>query len=259
MSLAILITGAYVFARLTGLMLTMPALNMRSMPMPARMLMVFAITMVMSPVVQSTNTIPPFGLLLVGVIAEIFLGVLMGGVVGMVFGGLTLGVEIISTQIGQSAALQFNPMMQVSQGPLGGIAALLASSVFLGVDLHHDMLRVIAFSFESIPAGMVGSPISGIEIWINYSKIVLVTGVRIAGPVLSLVFLVNSFMMVLTKIAPNMNVFFSVGFIFSMIGGLILFFHLLPHLIEGHIMVVREAVEQLPLIIDKIRSSNVGR
>ena len=38
---------------------------------------------------------------------------------------LALGIEIISTQLGQGAALQFNPMLAISQGLVGGIAVLL--------------------------------------------------------------------------------------------------------------------------------------
>ena len=258
MSLAILVTAFFVLARLTGLMLTMPALNFNAMPMMARVLMALAITAVMTPVVPSAG-VPSLMMILIGVASELLLGILMGGMVGMVFGGLALGVEIISTQIGQGAALQFNPMLAISQGPIGGIAVLLATAVFLGLNFHHDMLRALAISFVELPAGQFGTPLPGIEVWIKFSRVVIITGIRVAGPVLCLVFLVNAFMMILTKIAPNMNVFFSVGFIFSMIGGMILFFYMLPQLFEGHMSLVAEAISNVPDLIEQIRGANGGK
>jgi flagellar biosynthesis protein FliR len=258
MSLALLVTGVFVLARMTGLMLSMPVLNFKAMPMTARILMALSITAVLTPVVPNAG-VPTLLVILVGVAAEITLGILMGGIIGMVFGGLALGVEVISTQIGQGAALQFNPMLAISQGPIGGIAVLLATAVFLGFNFHHDMLRVLAISFVELPAGQFGSPLPGVEIWIQYSRVVIITGVRIAGPVLCLVFLVNSFMMVLTKIAPNMNVFFSVGFIFSMIGGMTLFFYMLPNLIESHMMTVSDAISSMPQLFERIRGGNGGK
>ena len=59
------------------------------------------------------------------------------------------------------------------------------------------------------------------QIYIVLSRVVIVTDTS-GHPVLCLVFL-SMQMMVLTKVAPNMNVFFS-HFIFSMIGGMILLF-----------------------------------
>ena len=142
-------------------------------------------------------------------------------------------------------------MLAISQGPIGGIAVLLATAVFLGLNFHHDMLRALAISFVELPAGQFGSPLPGIEIYIVLSKVVIVTGIRVAGPVLCLVFLVNAFMMVLTKVAPNMNVFFSVGFIFSMIGGMIRLFYMLPQLFEGHLMAVSEAISNIPQCLNR--------
>ena len=258
MSLTILVTAFYVLARMTGLFLTMPAMNFKAMPTTARILMALSITAVMTPVVPSAG-IPTLLVMIVGLISELILGVLMGGMIGMIFGGLALGIEIISTQIGQGAALQFNPMLAISQGPIGGIAILLATAVFLGLNFHHDMLRALAISFVELPAGQFGSPLPGIEIYIVLSKVVIVTGIRVAGPVLCLVFLVNAFMMVLTKVAPSMNVFFSVGFIFSMIGGMILLFYMLPQLFEGHLMAVSEAISNIPQLFEQIRGSNGGK
>ena len=61
-------------------------------------------------------------------------------------------------------------MLAISQGPVGGIAVLLATAVFLGLNFHHDMLRALAISFVELPAGRFGSPLPGIEIYIVLSR-----------------------------------------------------------------------------------------
>ena len=242
MSISALITSIFIFSRLSGFIIFMPVIGIRSIPNMIKIILMVCLTVVILPVVPPVTYVPRMGILAIGIVVEFFFGTIMSWVVNLVFAGLITGTEVISTQIGQAAAKQFNPSMSISQSPIGGIAVLLTFTTFLGVNMHLDMLVVLADSFVEVPPGAIENPIQASSVWIGYSGIVLDAGIRLAGPILALVFLNNSFLAVLTRLAPNMNVFFSVGFLVSMIGGLFLFMVLFPDFMEYTLSLAQDAM-----------------
>ena len=227
-----------------------PVFGIKSIPNTVKIILMVCLTMILLPVVPKVSYAPSLGLLLIGISVEFFFGMVMSWVVNLIFAGLITGTEVISTQIGQAAAKQFNPSMQISQSPIGGIAVLLSLATFLGANLHLQMIVILADSFTSLPPGAIKSPLGAAAIWIEYSGVVLDSGIRIAGPILALVFLNNSFLAVLSRLAPNMNVFFSVGFLVSMIGGLFLFTALFPDILEYTLSLCEESMLRMRDMIE---------
>ena len=255
MSTAYLITAILVFSRFSGFIGFLPAIGFKTIPVMTKILLIVCLTIVVLPVVPEAPPYPTLGILSVGIFMEFFFGMLMSWVVNLVFAGLITGTELISTQIGQAAAKQFNPSMNVSQSPLGGMAVLLAMAAFMGANLHLLMIKILADSFQSLPPGNVGNVLEAAKIWVVYSNVVLISAVKIAGPILTLVLLNNSFLAVLSRLAPNMNVFFSVGFLVSMIGGLILFGILFPNIIEYALKLSFDAMVNMRDMIERASGS----
>jgi flagellar biosynthesis protein FliR len=69
----------------------------------------------------------------------------------------------------------------------------------------------------------------------------VVLGVQLAGPVVALVWMVNCFVAVLSRLAPNMNVFFSVGMVMTNVAGIMLFGIALPYMLTVHIGAIAES------------------
>ena len=66
--------------------------------------------------------------------------------------------------------------------------------------------------------------------------------------IIVMVLMINTFIAVLAKIAPTMNMFFSVGFIFSMFLGLLLFTFTLPAMLYS----MHNIIEQIVLNLDRV-------
>ena len=81
--------------------------------------------------------------------------------------------------------------------------------------------------------------------YIEHTKIIFDLAIKIAAPILLFVFLNNSFLAMLSKLAPNMNVFFSVGFQVSMMGGLVIFFLIIPHFLELSQLLLNDYMRKL--------------
>ncbi len=258
MSLALLVTGGLVMARLGGVIMVLPGFSATGMPALVRLAIAVSLTVLIAPAVPQHTAEPTLPVLLTALTCEVGLGVLLGSVVSLVFGGLVFAMEIMGTQTGRAMGMQFNPMLKMSQGPLGILAGMMATLVFLGMGLHLAVLVILADSFYSLPVGSAIAILDVASIWVDLIEPVLKTGLQLAGPVLALVFLVNSFVAALAKLAPSMNVFFSIGLILTMISGTWLIYLLLPHLLDYHMHMVMDAIAVMEEMIEIARGASSG-
>jgi len=245
-STGLLITMGLVASRMGGVMMLMPAFGARGVPRMAKALCVLGMTIVIGPTVPQAEVSPTIAYLLLSIATEVIVGVLIGGVVSFVFGALSLANEVMSNQIGHGAAQLFDPMLKSSHGPVATLGSLLATLVFLGANLHLVLLVNVADSFHAVPPGGVASPFGAGVIWVDVAQQVMEAGIGLAGPVLVLVFLIHSFVAVLTRLAPNMNIFFSLGLVMTVLAGCWMLMVMLPYQLEAHYGMVSGAVERVP-------------
>jgi len=125
--------------------------------------------------------------------------------------------------------------------------------VFLGTNGHLELLTLLAASFEPVPLEQVVNPFAGAQLWVDYSLNVFFVGLRMAGPVLTLVLLINTFIAILAKMAPTMNMFFSVGFIITMFVGMLLFIFMIPNILVVVNNLIDQALKDLPRLFELVR------
>jgi len=235
-----------------GVVMIMPAIGARGVPHMTRVLAVIAMTIVIGPNVPQATVPTTLAGMLAAMAIEVIVGVLIGGVVSFVFGALSLANEMASNQIGHGAAQLFDPMLKVSHGPFAAMATLLAAAVFVGTNLHLVLLINVADSLHAVPPGSVLSPIGGGGVWIQVGGDVIRAGLTMAGPVLAAVFLVHCFVAVLTRMAPQMNIFFSLGMVLTVIGGSWLLMVILPYQLEAHYGMVARSIERVPEVLNQM-------
>ena len=115
------------------------------------------------------------------------------------------------------------------------------------------MIQILAESFEYIPPTKIGSISEAGFFYVQHTKIIFDLAVKISAPVLLFVFLNNSFLAMLSKLAPNMNVFFSVGFQVSMMGGLCIFYLIIPHFLELSQLLIADYMENLLSLLELMK------
>ena len=248
-SMGWLITGGLVASRLSGAMMVMPAIGLQGVPGLVRILCAIALTGVIAPIVPQNTDLLTVTHLVVAMSSEVLLGLIMGGALRLIFGAMALSARIMSMQMGHGAAMFFDPVSQGTIGPLGALASFLAMGVFLGLNIHLEFLYALSQSFYQVPPGKVMSPIAAGSIWIQVVGMVIEAGFRLATPVLCLTFLINVFVAVITKLSPSMNVFFALGMILTVIGGHMVLYVSMPHLVAQHVALIRSVMDLIPEIL----------
>jgi flagellar biosynthesis protein FliR len=216
------------FIRLSGFFMVAPIFGAQSVPVRVRVILAFVVTVLLFP---SMNIQTPFDAFspqgLVLILQEILIGISMGLILQFTMAAIVMAGHTIATAMGLGFASSADPQNGVQVTVVGQFYMILATLVFLSVDGHLVALNILGNSFARFPAG--DFVIDAILLWEVglFSTQMFVTGVLLALPVMTGVLLVNLAFGVMTRAAPQLNIF-SIGFPMAMLAGFILMLLSLP-------------------------------
>ncbi len=224
------------FFRIAGLLMTAPVIGTRTVPARIRIVIAILITAVIFPVLPQIPKVDPIsaeGILIS--IQQVITGVSMGLSMRVVF----IALEVAGQAIGQLMGLMMASMVDPTNGNqvpiIGQLYLLLATLLFVAVDGHLIMIRVLAESFHSMPIAATGISTDSAWEFVTWIGTILRTAVVIALPALISLLIVNLSFGVMTRSAPQLNIF-AVGFpVMIILGVLIIFFNLsnfIPHMMQ---------------------------
>jgi flagellar biosynthetic protein FliR len=114
--------------------------------------------------------------------------------------------------------------------------------VFLGANLHLELLAILADSLRELPPGAIADPTAGAVVLVRTAGMALLHGIALAGPLLVFVFAVNLGISILGRMAPSLQLFFAVGPTLTLLASIVLLGIALPSVLSAWAWVVREGV-----------------
>ncbi len=245
--LAVLATTGLVFARVGALVMGMPVFSAEGVPKAVPILGALGVTLLVAPAQPLVAAPTSLGTLIFALAGELMLGLMAGLTVRAVFAALAMASEIMAMQMGLAMATLLNPLERQQAGPLGTLASWAASLAFLANGLHLRCLEGVAASFAVLPAGSWDADLSSVARLPDALEAAVHLGVQLAGPILGLVWFVNVLVALLARLAPKMNVFFSIGMTLTSVLGVLMLIPSLPWILSVHEAAVLAAVQRLPL------------
>jgi len=206
MNVGFLIGWMMVFLRSLGIILQLPLLAGRPIPIPMRVGLSVCIATLLSGVLPVPPVPAGIWPLVAAVAGEVMLGLALGWVARLVFTAVEMAGRIISTEIGLSAS----PGMGVPEPASEPLAALLSSFaivMFFLLGGHQMMLTALARSFHYAPPGLAVLAPASADTLIRSTGHVIELGLRIAAPFIAMNFLVTLSFSALGRAVPKMNVF----------------------------------------------------
>ncbi len=210
------------FARLSGFLMTLSVIGSRNIPARFRMLLALSITFLVVPVIPAYPAVSLFSLQsFLLIIEQSMIGIVLGFVSRLMLETFVIGAQVVAMQSGLGFASLVDPANGNSVPALGQFFLMLTTLLFISVDGHLVMIRLVVESFTSFPIG-TSQDISEMFIQlVSWAKWVFAAALIMALVSIASLLIVNISFGVMTRAAPQINVF-AVGFPLTMVTGLIL-------------------------------------
>jgi len=206
-------------ARILALLSAAPPFSNAALPRRIRLGLGLSIALVLVPALPSLPSISPAsgaGLFLLA--QQLLIGLAMGFAMRLVVAAVDYAGTAIGLEMGLGFATFYDPQ-NTSQTPvIAEFISLLAILVLLSIDGHLMIVATLAKSFEALP---IGATTLAAGSWSNFAHagaIVFSSGLLLSLPIVTAMLITNIALGVLTRAAPQLNLF-AIGFPITLIGG----------------------------------------
>jgi flagellar biosynthesis protein FliR len=205
--------------RVGGFVLTAPIASETAVPRRVKIVLTLALAFLMAPLVQEPAGLSIFtaaGIL--AAVTEVLIGVAIGMVMQLAFEALVFAGQTISLTMGLGFATLVDPQRGAQTPVLGQLFMIFGTLTYLAINGHLMLLGALAESFRSLPIGAAhvdGNFLLAVVLW---GARVFDTGLLIALPAVIALVIVNLALGVVTRAAPQLNLF-GIGFTITLMCG----------------------------------------
>lgn len=225
--------GILVFARMMGFILLAPVFNRKEIPSMVKVGFVFILTITLTTVLKPAA--PPAGnSIILSIILNFAVGAMIGYMARLILVAIDAGADMINMQMGLSSAMVLDPSSQTQISILEKLFSLFAILLFIHLGGVYWLFRAFIRSFELFPIYATSIPLAKIvnmEYLIQMSSNVLYMGLQIASPILLATLAQDIILGVISKTAPQVNVF-QLSFLFKPVLGGAIMVWILPMLVN---------------------------
>ena len=196
--------------RCSGIFMIAPFFGSLNIPVTIRAAAAFAFTLVLFPVVDGLGMVaaPPSVWAFAGsVLAELFIGWLIGFVACVCFSAIHMAGKVMDMQVGFAVVNVMDPTSGQQIPLIGSLLYNLGIIVFLVTNGHHVIITALAESFRMVPLAAMQPNLSLTMLLVDFTNGIFVTGMKIAMPVTFAILLVNVALGILARTMPQMNIF----------------------------------------------------
>ncbi len=234
--------GAFYFA--------VPVIGARTVPARIRLVLMLFTTMLLVPVLPAPPTVsflsaPGF----VMIVREVLIGLTLGFAMQVVLQVFILAGQFVALKMGLGFASMNDPSNGVSVTILSQFYLLLSTLLFLSVNGHLVVLQLLIDSFTHFPLGGPGMPAEKFLAITQLGSWMFSAALLIALPLFTSLMIVNMSFGVMSRSAPQMNVF-SVGFPITLIFGLALMWFTLGNFLPVFFQIMDEGIGALRNLVE---------
>ena len=216
--------------RILGLIAAAPVFGNLSVPFQAKVGLGVMLALIIAPTVPALPALDPMSLAGLLILAQQFvIGIAMGLTMRIVFSAVEMAGEIAGLTMGFGFAQFFDPQTRGRSSAISQILSLLPIMVFLSTNLHLSLLAVLADSFLTLPVS--SAPMNG-EIFhqfVLWGGKIFSSGVQLALPLIAGLLITNIALGILTRAAPQLNLF-GIGFPITLGVGFVMLALALPYM-----------------------------
>ena len=198
-----------VFLRVGFVLFFFPVFGERFVPVRIRLVLAMVIAVALVPVSGlSVSDMPTSSSgLAIMVVSEALLGFSIGFVGRILFAIMQYAGQVAGEQMGFGMVNTLDPTGSHQISVIAELLYILSVLIFLATDMHHVFLRAIAHSWQQLPPGGAAFSAGLTGYMMQLGAVMFDFAVRLAMPVILLVFAVYISLGMIAKAVPQFNVF----------------------------------------------------
>lgn len=231
------------FLRTLAVFTAAPVFSSRAIPIRAKVVLAFFVALAAQASLQDLPVIGFNDPLALGlVIQQVGVGLAIGFAVRVVFSAVELAGEVVGFQMGLNFAAFFDPTIGAQSSAVARLFGQMTSLLFLAINGHLMVLFAITRSFKSFPVDQnfletlahmklqrLGADLFASALWISL-------------PMVGMLMFANLALGIVSRIAPQMNIF-AVGFPITLVLGLIGIAVTLPMLDQPFMVLLERSMD----------------
>lgn len=235
--------------RVSAMIAAAPVFSSRQTPARLRIGFSLLLSFMLMPLIPPPPVVEVFSpVALLMALQQVLIGLAMGFILQMVFGAIVFGGQALAYSMGLGFASMMDPQNGVQVPVLSQYYILLTTMLFLVLDGHLFLIEILAESFHTLPIGVNGLTQDNLQQIVLWASSMFAGGLRMALPAIAALLLVNLGMGVITRAAPQLNIF-AVGFPMTMIIGFILMWLTLPNVLSEFSELLEQALSLIRTLV----------
>ena len=233
---------ALVMARVGTLVMLMPGIGDRSVPARSRLSFAVLLSLLLLPLVRPA--LPPLTggmeVLVKLMLMELLVGFMIGTAVRITLMAMQLAGTIIAQQMALSFSSTVDPTAGVQNPTIATFLVLVATAMIFALDLHHLAIRGMHDSYALLAPGAVPPVGDAAQLIVETFTTAFKVGTQISAPFLVFAIVFNLGLGVLSRLMPQLQIFFLAMPAAIIIGTLILIVSIgvMMNVFVGHLAAV---------------------
>lgn len=199
-----------ILARVGALVMLLPGLGEENVSPRFRLTIAVLLAFVFWPFARPlyvVNAADPAGLVTLA-ISELAIGLALGVVARFILSSLSVAGNVIANQLGLGFVMTVDPTQGQQSAIVGTFLSLVGLALIFATDLHHLAIGAIAGTYESFRPGAFPASGDAATLAIRAVGDAFRIGVQLSAPFLVFGLIFNLGLGVLSKLMPQLQVFF---------------------------------------------------
>lgn len=241
--------------RVLALVASAPVLGNPSVPLRVKLGLAVMITLIVTPTLGPMPQVEPgsqAGLLILA--QQIVIGLAIGFAMRVVFVAVEMAGELVGLQMGLGFATFFDPENAGDIPVVGQFLGLVVMLFFLTLNGHLQMISLLSQSFSTLPISGAALAATGLRALVSWGGEIFAAGLLLALPLLAALLITNLALGILTRAAPQLNIF-AIGFPLTLAIGLLVLGLALPYFAPVLERMIHDGLQMMPQIAEHFRIS----
>jgi flagellar biosynthetic protein FliR len=205
--------------RIGGFVLAAPIASEATIPRRVKIVLTLALAFLLAPLAPVPTALSIFsGAGALTAVQEILIGVAIGMVMQLAFDALTFAGQTISMTMGLGFATLVDPQRGANVPVLGQVFMIMGILTYMAINGHLMLLGALANSFQTLPIGAANIDKDFLLSVATWGARIFETGLLVALPAVIALVIVNLALGVVTRAAPQLNLF-GIGFTITLLCG----------------------------------------